>query len=94
MQGVVVTGTNPKILLFYAAFFPQFIDPAAPAVLQMTVLCVTFLVIAASITAAYGIVAGQARRLFEGRRRAIVRNRITGSILVGAGVGLALAKRS
>ena len=45
-QGVLVSATNPKTLLFYAAFFPQFVDPASPPGPQLALLCITFLVVA------------------------------------------------
>jgi homoserine/homoserine lactone efflux protein len=44
MQGVLVGASNPKSLLFFTAFFPQFIDPAAPFLPQFLVLSLTFLV--------------------------------------------------
>jgi homoserine/homoserine lactone efflux protein len=45
MQGVLVAASNPKSLLFFTAFFPQFIDPAAPFMPQFTLLALTFIVI-------------------------------------------------
>ena len=46
LQAVFVAWTNPKLLGFYAAFFPQFIDPALPAGPQLWAMCGAFLVIA------------------------------------------------
>ncbi len=93
-QGFAVSATNPKTLLFYAAFFPQFVDPAAAPATQLTLLSVTFLVIATVLDGGYALAAGRVRGWFEGARRERIRNRITGSLLVGAGVGLAFARRS
>jgi len=42
LQGVLVGGSNPKSLLFFTAFFPQFIDPTAPFMPQFLVLSLTF----------------------------------------------------
>src|SRR4051812_45658917 len=42
MQGVLVGASNPKSLLFFTAFFPQFIDPSAPFVPQFLALSLTF----------------------------------------------------
>ena len=42
-QGVLVGASNPKALLFFAAFFPQFIDPAQPVPGQFAILSLTFL---------------------------------------------------
>jgi threonine/homoserine/homoserine lactone efflux protein len=92
-QGVLVSATNPKTLLFYAAFLPQFIDPAAAAGPQLALLCTTFLVIATVLDGAYALLAGRLRPWLRGRARARLRNRITGSLLIAAGLGLALARR-
>jgi len=43
VQGLMVGASNPKALLFFSAFFPQFIDPAAPALPQFALLAGTFL---------------------------------------------------
>jgi threonine/homoserine/homoserine lactone efflux protein len=93
-QGVLVSATNPKTLLFYAAFFPQFVDPASPPGAQLALLCATFLVIATVLDGAYALLAGRLRPWLRDRRRARLRNRLAGSCLIAAGLGLALARRS
>ncbi len=94
LQGFVVAVTNPKTLLFYAAFLPQFIDPAGQVGLQMAILCTTFLAIALTFDSSYAMLAGRLRPILLTRRGALWRGRITGTLLVGAGVGLALARKS
>lgn len=93
-HGFLVSATNPKAIFFYAAFFPQFMDPALPPTTQLTILSATFLVVATSLNSSYALLAGRLRRLLRGARRARLRNRLSGSLLIGAGVGLALARRS
>jgi len=93
-RGFLVGMTNPKLFLFYAAFFPQFIDPMAPAGTQLAVLCVTFLTICLTFDGAYALLAGRLRRLLTSHRRARLRNRLSGSLLVGAGLGLAFVRRT
>ena len=44
MQGVLVGASNPKSLLFFTAFFPQFVDASAPFMPQFLVLASTFVV--------------------------------------------------
>ena len=92
-QGVLVSATNPKTLLFYAAFFPQFVAPASPPGPQLALLCATFLVIATVLDGAYALLAGRLRPWLRDRRRARLRNRLTGSCLIAAALGLALARR-
>ena len=93
-QGFVVSATNPKTLFFYAAFIPQFLDPELAVAPQITVLCASFLVIATTLDSGYALLAGRLRQLLKERRGALIRNRLTGTLLIGAGLGLALARRS
>ncbi len=92
-QGFIVSLLNPKSLLFYAAFFPHFIDVDAAAAPQLIILSATFLVIAAVFTSMYAALAHQVGSYFRGPTGARLRNRLTGGILIGAGVVLALARR-
>ena len=94
IQGVVVTTANPKSMFFLAAFFPQFIDPLAAPVPQFALLGATFLAITFGFTALWAVVAGHAGNAFRTRRGIRLRNRITGTLMLGAGLGLALARRA
>ncbi len=91
LRGVLVSLTNPKTLLFFGAFFPQFISAAHPVAPQMAILCATFLTLAATADSLWAVAAGRARPLLAARGR--LRNRLSGGLLVGAGLGLALAHR-
>jgi homoserine/homoserine lactone efflux protein len=90
-RGFLVGLTNPKTLLFYGAFFPQFIEPGPSAADQLLLLAVTFLAVALVFDGTWAILAGRLRALLVMHAR--LRNRLTGGLLVGAGVGLALARR-
>jgi threonine/homoserine/homoserine lactone efflux protein len=89
-QGFLVAALNPKTLLFYAAFLPQFVDPQGAAGLQLAVMSLTFLAIASVLDSSYALLAGRGRQWLSTR----VADRITGSLLIGAGVWLALARRN
>jgi len=91
-RGFLVSLTNPKTLAFYAAFLPQFLDPAAPLGRQMAILSATFVATAAVIDSGWALAGAHARGLVARFGRA--RNRLTGAILIGAAAGLALARRS
>ena len=91
-RGFLVGLTNPKTLLFYGAFFPQFITPGPEAGRQLLLLAVTFLVVAIVCDSGWAILAGRLRALLVAHTR--LRNRLTGGLLVGAGLGLAMARRS
>lgn len=86
-RGFVVSATNPKTLLFYGAFFPQFIDPAGDAVAQGSLLAVTFLCVALLIDSIWAIMAGRLREVLSLRPR--LRQRISAIFMVAAAAGLA-----
>lgn len=90
-RGFLVGLTNPKTLLFYGAFLPQFITPGPAAADQLLLLAVTFLVVATVLDGLWAILAGRLRALLTTHAR--LRNRLTGGLLIGAGLGLALARR-
>ena len=89
LRGFGVSITNPKTLLFYGAFLPQFIDPRGDAGAQLILLSASFLVIAATLDCGWAILATRLRGLLTLRPR--WRNRLTGTCLLGAATGLALA---
>ncbi len=89
-----VTALNPKSILFFVAFVPQFIDPAAPALAQMVVLEATFVTLAALNTAAYALLAGQVRRAIRRPAVQTAVRRTGGTVLIGAGVATALNRGS
>ena len=90
----VVTALNPKSIAFFVAFLPQFVTAAAPILPQLAILGVTFVVLATINAAAFGLLAGGARRSFSrpGVLKAV--NRIGGSLLIGAGLMTAALRRS
>ena len=94
LQGFAVSATNPKVLLFYAAFFPQFVDPSAAVLPQMLLLSATFLIIAAALDSCFALAAGRVRGLFANPHIGLLQNRITGSLLIGAGLWLAFTRRA
>jgi threonine/homoserine/homoserine lactone efflux protein len=91
LRGLLVSLTNPKTLLFLGAFFPQFISPEHAIAPQLAVLSVTFVVLALVLDSLWAVLAGRARGFLAARGR--LRNRVSGGLLIGAGVGLALARR-
>jgi threonine/homoserine/homoserine lactone efflux protein len=90
-RAVLVALTNPKTLLFFGAFFPQFLDPARDATHQLAIMAVTFFVAAAISDSGWALAAGRARSVLVRAGRWV--NRVTGSFLITCGVGLALARR-
>jgi len=91
-QGFLVILSNPKALLFFGAFIPQFIDPAGDALVQTLLLGATFMVVATVFDGAYALAAGSAKGLLA--RRNVRRIEVaSGSLLIGGGLWLALQRR-
>ncbi len=90
-RGFLVGFTNPKTLMFYGAFLPQFVTPGPDASDQLVLLAATFLVVAVALDGLWAVLAGRLRALVVAHAR--LRNRLTGGLLIGAGVGLALARK-
>ena len=87
-QGALSALTNPKAVLFFAAFLPQFIDPQGSLVVQFIVMAGTFAVIEA-ITEL--IIASMAERISPWLRRVGRRfNQVCGGIFIAIGALLPL----
>ena len=89
-RGFLVSLSNPKTLLFYGAFFPQFVNVQHDAVSQFALLAATFLVVGVFIDGSWALLAGRARPFLA--KRGTVRHRVSGSLLIAAALGLALAR--
>lgn len=88
-----VTATNPKGIIFYMAFLPQFLDTTSPPAGQLFVLAATFVTLAIVNATLYVTFASGAARLLtsEGAGRAF--NLGGGALLSAAGVWTAVARR-
>jgi threonine/homoserine/homoserine lactone efflux protein len=82
----LVTSLNPKCVLFFVAFFPQFIDPHIAFWPQVLILQATFLAISFASVLSYGFFASRARGLVRSERVIGTVNKAGGAMLIGAGV--------
>lgn len=89
----LVTALNPKGIVFFVAFLPQFLSPAASATQQMGILGVTFVVLAATNATLYAVFAGSARKLLASPRAQRRFHVAGGSLLATAGVWALTARR-
>lgn len=92
-QGLAVALSNPKVLLFFGAFFPQFIDPTAALAPQFVILATSFVITVTVIDCGYALAAGTARGWLTARRQR-VGDGIAGCLLIGGGIWLAAARRT
>jgi threonine/homoserine/homoserine lactone efflux protein len=87
-QGALSALTNPKALLFFAAFLPQFIDPARSLVVQFAIMAGTFAVIEIATEL---FIASMAHRLNPWLRRVGRRfNQACGGVFIAIGIALPL----
>lgn len=93
LEGFFVIWANPKALLFFGAFLPQFVDLSAPTFPQIMLLGLFFMIVAGSTDAIYAVIAGRARHLLSTGRIKLV-NRVSGAILMAGGLWLALQRRA
>lgn len=89
-RAAAVSLTNPKTLLFYAAFYPQFLSPERSAGPQLVVLAAINLALALVLDCMWALMAARVRHVLG--RRARYQNRASGAVLIGAGIGLALER--
>ena len=93
-DGFVLQAANPKALLFFTAILPQFIDAHQNVAFQIFVLAISSMVVEFAILFTYGELAGRALATARNPRFEKITNRIAGSLLIGAGVGLARLRRT
>jgi len=90
----LVTALNPKGIVFFVAFLPQFLDPQVALGPQLWLLGSSFVVLAALNASLYAVFAATARRLLASPRAHRRFNLAGGLLLCGAGVWALLARRS
>ncbi|MGQ0653341.1 MAG: LysE family translocator [Betaproteobacteria bacterium] len=91
LQGFLVIMANPKALLWFGAFIPQFIDPTGNYVAQIIVLGLTAMGVALLSDGAYAVLTGRAGSWLSRSRIKLVA-RLSGAFLVGGGLWLALTR--
>lgn len=93
-QSYVVTALNPKSIVFFVAFVPQFVDPSRPLLMQFAIMEATFLALAALNTAFWAVGAGALRARIARPSVLAWLGRAGGGFLIGAGLLTALARRA
>ena len=89
-RGFLLQVANPKALIFFTAFLPQFVSPNAPVARQLLILGVTSTVLEFFVLAFYGWFAGRISEMTKSAPFARRINAAAGLMLVTCGAGLAL----
>ena len=92
LQGLIVSLSNPKVILFLGAFLPQFVDIGADPVGQLIVLAVLFVVVLAAVDIATTFAIARARTTF-GPKQLRVLDGAAGVFLMLGGLALAVMRR-
>lgn len=86
LHAYAVTALNPKSIVFFVAFLPQFLDLTKPLFMQMLIFEATFLTLATLNATLYGLLAAMARNHIRKPKVQRIVNRTGGSLMIGAGL--------
>jgi len=87
--GLLITLSNPKVILFYCGFLPTFLDLSALTLPDLTVIVFIVTTVLASVLAVYAFLASRARQMFTRPKAALRLNRAAGGVMVATGVFIA-----
>src|ERR1700731_2303705 len=93
VRGVLVALSNPKTIVFFPAFLPQFIDPRLPAGPQLAAMCVASVLLAGVSDSAWAVAAGMGRAWFMKPSRVKLLGRLSGTVLIGGGFWVLAPRR-
>jgi threonine/homoserine/homoserine lactone efflux protein len=91
-QGFISAGSNPKLGVFFVTFLPQFVEPHRPLLPQLLLLGTVFAVIGWSWLVVYGLLVARIRDFINAPRVRQWMERVTGTVLIGLGLRLALER--
>lgn len=91
-QGLIVSLSNPKVILFLGAFLPQFVDMDADPVSQLTVLAVVFVAVLVAVDIATTVAVAKARATLSAARLRLL-DGAAGIFLMLGGLALAVMRR-
>ena len=90
ISGLVITLSNPKVILFYCGFLPTFLDLSTLTVFDLAIVVAIISAVLVCVLGIYAYLASSARKLFT-RKRSVRRiNRTAGGVMVAAGVTIAV----
>ena len=88
--GLVITLSNPKVILFYCGFLPTFLDLSALTLIDLVFVVTIITVVLGCVLGTYAFLASRARRIFTNQKAVRRLNRAAGGVMVAAGVAIAV----
>ena len=90
VSGLVITLSNPKVIIFYCGFLPTFLDLSILTLLDLVTVVAIISTVLVGVLGTYAYLASRARKMFTQRRSVRRLNRAAGSVMVAAGVVIAV----
>ena len=84
--------TNPKTILFFSAFLPQFASSGSSYHLQIALLSLIFWLLAIALDSSYAVLSDKLSSLLKSKELANYQNGASGVLYIGAGTVLATTK--
>lgn len=91
-QGFLSAVTNPKLIVFFLTFLPQFVNQRTPVLPQLLLLGLVFAAIGLTWVTCYGLLIDRVRSLVTAPRVRQWMERVTGTVLIGLGARLVLER--
>jgi threonine/homoserine/homoserine lactone efflux protein len=89
-SGLVITLSNPKVILFYCGFLPTFFNLSALTSIDLIIVVAIITIVLGGVLGVYAFLASRARRMFTNRQAVRRLNRTAGAVMVGAGLAIAI----
>ena len=90
VSGLLLTLSNPKVIVFYVGILPGFMDLSALSPLDALMAVAIALGVLVCVLVSYAAAASRARTLLKSQRALKLMNRGSGSVLIGAGITIAV----
>lgn len=91
-QGFLSAATNPKLGVLFVTLLPQFVEPRRPVLLQLLLLGAIFALIGWAWMNVYGLLVARIRQFITAPRVRQWMDRVTGTVLIGLGLRLAIER--
>jgi threonine/homoserine/homoserine lactone efflux protein len=89
VSGLIITLSNPKVILFYCGFLPTFLDLSALTLSDLVLVVGIVTTVLSFVLSTYALLAIRARRMFTNKKAARRLNRSAGGVMIATGVVIA-----